>query len=401
MRGLILPLSVVLSPLAAMAAVQQGLAVLAPAYTAAAGLAPEAVGLVGGLSGLGSVWFFAATGAILPVLGPVRALIWACLLAAGAALLFLPASAWLIFLAAPLVGFGYAATAPAGSQILSAHTPRRLWGTLFSIRQSGVPAGAAVAGVLGAGLAAVADWRVGLAALAALPLLAALFLATRRAPFRPGPMEGRLRLRAVAAPGNLRRPFLVLAATPGLWRLVVASLGFAAVQGSAFTFLTTYLTDGVGLSLAMAGTLFATMQGASFLGRVAIGFLADRSGSTRGALLVLGPVSAGAAMLLTVASPTVPVAALFAGAIVIGASVATWNGLYLAEVAGLAEGTRVSEVTAAATFFTFLAYMATPPLFAAAVRLAGYDAAFFTVAALVLMTTLALLRRRGGGGRAR
>ena len=140
-KALIFPFLVVFLPQLALATVNHGVMVLAPLFTAAAKLPPEAVGLIGGLGGLGSVWCFASNSVILPSLRPMRALIFGCLLASTAVLAFTFAQVWLIYLAAPLVGFGYAISAPAGSQLLARHTPKERWGTLFSLRMAGVPAG--------------------------------------------------------------------------------------------------------------------------------------------------------------------------------------------------------------------------------------------------------------------
>ena len=81
MRSSILPLLIVLAPQIALAAVQSGVPVLAPAIVASQGMEPEAVGLLGGVMGFGSVWFFAANRSVTPVLGPLRALMAAAALA--------------------------------------------------------------------------------------------------------------------------------------------------------------------------------------------------------------------------------------------------------------------------------------------------------------------------------
>jgi MFS family permease len=392
MRGLILPMSVVMAPQIMLAAVQHGMAVLAPAFIAEAGLPPEAVGIVGGLSGAGAVWFFAANGALMPVLGPARALTLACLLSAFAACTILTGVPALIFMAAPLVGFAYAVTAPAGSQILAQSAPRHLWGTLFSLRMAGVPAGGAIAGLAGAGLAVAISWRAGLAAMAVLPLLCAGFLALAAGPWLGGPMKGRVRLRRLFAPDNLAAPFRMMRAQPALAQLTFASTGFAAAQSGALIFLTTYLTDSVGLSLALAGALYATLQGASFAGRIAVGVLADRIGSPRRMLVALGAASACGTALLTQADAGLPAWALFAGAAAAGCAMTTWQGLFLAEIAAAAGDGDVGAATSASTFFTFLAYMATPPLFGATAYAFGYHAAYLATGVCVAAAAVFLAR---------
>ena len=117
------PLTIVMLPLVALSVLQLGLPVLAPVFVEEAGLAPEAVGIIVGCMGFGSVWMFAANERITPVLGPLRALTVACLLGGAGTGLVMTGWAPALFPGAIMIGFAYAITAPAGSQILSAHTP--------------------------------------------------------------------------------------------------------------------------------------------------------------------------------------------------------------------------------------------------------------------------------------
>ena len=390
-KSLIFPFLVVFLPQLALATVNHGVMVLAPLFTAAAKLPPEAVGLIGGLGGLGSVWCFASNSVILPSLGPMRALIFGCLLASTAVLAFTFAQAWLIYLAAPLVGFGYAITAPAGSQLLARHTPKERWGTLFSLRMAGVPAGGAIAGIIGAGIAATYDWRLALVVILLPSLLCAGFLAVARHHLPDLPPKSRFRPLQIFNPALVISPFRVLTRIPGLGLMTMSSIGFAAVQGAVFTFLTTYLTHEIGLSILLAGGLYASMQLASFVGRIGIGFLADWVGSTHLVLAILGFCSALAVVLLMLMSQAMPVALLFLMAMLVGVSIATWNGLFLAEVSRVGADHDVSEATAASTFFTFISYMLSPPLFGLVVLYAGYDAAFGLVGIVVLIAAIGLL----------
>ena len=397
MRDSLLPLLVVLLPQVTLASLQLGVPVLAPAFVAAIGMPPEAVGLIGGLIGFGSVWFFAANRAVTPVLGPLVALVAACGLAAAGAVLMLTGLWAGVFAGAVAVGFAYGVTAPAGSQILSRHTPRRLWGTVFSIRQAGVPAGGAVAGLLGAGLAAAVDWRAGLAVLGALPLAAAGLLALAPARFRAGADGRRFRARALFAPANALSPFLTFRRMPRLVPVALASLGLGAAHASTLAFLTTYLTDGRGLALGLAGALYSTMHGASLAGRLVVGVIADRIGSTRLMLMAMAVASSLALVVLSAVDGVWPRPLLFAAAALAGMGISTWNGLYLAEVAKLAPADEVAEATAAVTFFTFAVYTVAPPAFAGLVWLGGYTAAWWVLAAVVLASAAALAR----GARAR
>lgn len=383
-------------PQVALSAVQMGLPVLAPALVAGLGLAPEMVGPIGGCIGLGSIWMFAANHSITPVLGPVRALALAGLLAVvGVALVV---SGWIpgILVGAVFIGFAYAVTAPAGSQILSTHVPRPWWGTVFSIRQAGVPLGGAIAGLLGTGVAVIYGWQAGLLCLAVLPALCIALPRLVPTTFRGGANGDPFRAADLIHPSILARPFATLRAMPHLKALTLASLGFATVQGSVFAFFTTYMIDGLGLGLAFAGTLFAVMQVASFSGRIGAGFVADRIGSLRLVLLAMSLAAATACLILSLLQADWSIPVLVVVAVFIGATAATWNGLFLAEIARCVPQDQVSAATAGVTFFTFVAYMLTPPSFALLVYLFDYQFAY-CVSACAALFSFACLRRSPAG----
>lgn len=384
MRSILVPLSFAMLPLLALSAVQLGLPVLAPALVADLGLAPEMVGPIGGCIGLGSIWMFAANNAIMPALGPIRALALAGLLSVLGVTLVISGWLPLILLGAVFIGFAYAVTAPAGSLILSDHVPKNLWGTAFSIRQAGVPLGGAIAGVLGTAVSVIYGWQLGLLCLALMPLICVILPVVAPATYRTGQPETGFRFAEIVKPSIFLQPARTLRTLPHLRRLTLASLGFAMVQGSVFAFFTTYMTDGLGLSLALAGTLFAVMQVSSFAGRICAGFLADHIGSLRKTLRGMSVASASACVVMAMMQESWPMPVLFVIVVCIGASAATWNGLFLAEIARVVRPDEVGTATAGVTFFTFVSYMLTPPLFGAIVYVAGYQAGYLAgcVAAL-------------------
>jgi len=394
MRSAMLPLAIVMLPQVVLSVLQLGVPVLAPAFIAEAGLAPEAVGLIGGCIGFGSVWMFAANARVTPVLGPLRALWIACLLSSFGA--FAIVTGWIgaIFPGAVLIGFAYAVTAPAGSQILSAHAPRPWWGTLFSIRQAGVPLGGAIAGLVGTGLAVAYGWRIGLGAMALIPLVCVVVLRLAPASYHGGASGAPFRLSALFNPAVVAGPFRTLRQMPQMRTMTLASLGFATVQGSLFSFFTTVLTDGLGFGLVLAGALYSTMQIISFAGRLAAGVLADWLGAIRPVLIAMSLSSAMACLMMAAMDASWPEPLLFAVAAFVGIAAATWNGLFLAEIARLSPPEQVSEATAGVTFFTFVAYMMAPPIFAGLSIAFGYQGAFLYCACAALGSFAVLVRTR-------
>ena len=386
-----LPFLCVLLPQMALAIINHGKLVLAPLYISAAGLSPETVGIIGGLSGLGSIWFFSANSVILPSFGPVRALIFGCFLAPFGAMLLLFHQPWLMFTAAVIMGFGYAVTVPAGSQILATHTPKRLWGTLFSIRMAGVPVGGAFAGLAGGSIASLYGWEIALLVIVLPAVATGLFVTIVRGKVRDSKERVKFKFFNLFNPLNLLSPFKVLKKVPGLPLITFVSIGYASIQGGVFTFLTTYLMTELKMPLVLVGGLYATMQVASIAGRISVGVLADRFFSPRSVLIILGLMGPFGIYILTILNNNFSPFFLFPGMALIGVSIASWNGLFMTEVTNLAQNHDISEATSASTFFTFLTYMLAPLIFGFIALSYGYKYAFYSVGAFGLASVVALL----------
>ena len=386
-----LPFLCVLFPQMALAIINHGKLVLAPLYISAAGLSPETVGIIGGLSGLGSVWFFSANNVILPSFGPVRALIFGCFLAPFGAMLLFFHQPFLIFAAAVIMGFGYAITAPAGSQILATHTPKRLWGTLFSIRMAGVPVGGALAGLAGGSIASLYGWEIALLVIVLPAVATGLFLTIVKGRVNDSKERVKFKFFNLFNPLNLLSPFKVLNKIPGLPLITFVSIGYASIQGGIFTFLTTYLMTELKMPLVLVGGLYATMQVASFAGRISVGVLADRFFSPRSVLIVLGLMGPFGIYILTILNNDFSPFFLFPAMALIGVSIASWNGLFMTEVTNVAHNHDVSEATSASTFFTFITYMLAPLLFGLIALSFGYKYAFYSVGICGLASVVALL----------
>jgi MFS family permease len=371
-------------------ALSLGLSVLAPMLMAAADMPPAAFGWISGAAGLGSVWLYMANSAFTVPLGPVKALIVAALVAIAGVALFATGTYALMIVGAILIGFAYATMTPAGSQLLADNTPPARRNRIFSLRQTGVPLGGVVAGVAGSAVAAQYGWRITLGAFAAFVLATSLPLLLAPRHFNETRPRARFRLGALFALSNLRQPFLTIATIPGLRLLALASIGFAAVQGVLNTFFVTFLANGLGYDLKLAGLLYAINQVASVAGRVVYGFVADALGSPLPVLCALSVLSAASALAIASLGSGWSVPALVAVAVFSGLAVATWNGLFMAEVASLAPE-RVSEAAAGATFFVFGTYVVVPPVAGLVITWFGYRAAFCMAALFVMVTGIALV----------
>ena len=389
-----------LPPLAAVVLMQivaafqsQSIWVLAPVLTHVAGVAPERVGELAGLTSLGSAWFFLSGTPILQRLGSLRALQAGAVLASASLLVFFAPWWPAMMLAALLVGIGYGPTTPAGSDVLARYTPPRHKSAMFSIKQAGAPLGGAVAGLLLPTVVILIGWQVALIATALLGLLAIVLVQrVRREMDADRDQNVALSARMLVSPANLRQPVQALALSPRLPLLTLASFCLAAIQGNLFSFGVTYLTDEIGLTLIQAGAASSAMLLAGMVGRVLMGWVADRTGSAIGVLTTLSVTATLSTLALSTIGPDWSYGAIVATFALTGIAATTWNGVFLAEVARIAPRGKVGVATAGTAFFTFMAYTAGPFVFAEAVHLVGaYGPVFAGTAGLGLLAGLSLV----------
>jgi len=355
--------------------------VLAPVAAVDFGVAPTAVGQWVGFSYMVAMFAGLASGTLVGRHGPVRILQIAVLgvalgLAVGAG-----AGAALLLLCGAFLGTAHGLVNPASSAILAVAAPVRMRSMIFSIKQTGVPVGGALAGMLVPVLLLWTSWQTAVLVLA-LGAAASLLVLV---PFRRGydgdrNPDQRLHVRGFAAPVAevwANRPILELALVSAL---------YSAVQMSFITYLVSYLKIELAYTLVAAGLVFSASQFAGALGRVLWGAMADHVFEPRVVLAALGMVTALCGIAAALFTAEWPFAAVFTVCVLYGATAVGWNGVFLAEVARLAPQGRVAIVTGGTQFFTFAGVLIGPPLFGAIASMTGsYGTGFILIAALPLL----------------
>jgi MFS family permease len=354
---------------------------LGPPLMARAGLAPESIGLVSAISAAGICWFLACGGAMLSHHGPIRTLqIGMACMALGLVVLSQPLGP-LGLLGALAIGFGNGPNTPAGSQILIRSAPPAHRNLIFSIKQAGVPLGGALAGL------AVAPLALAHGLSATLGMIMAILLACCLAvqPFRHA-LDGEKGAgqpgwaRALIQPAAMVRCVSALRAHPSLPMLTAVGASFSLMQACLTAFTATFIYARHDASLAEAGQVVALMQGASMIGRIALGWVADRMGHPLRHLGVQAIVSAVAVCLL-VAAGNQGQWMLYGAAALVGFTAIGWNGVHIAELAKVAPLHLVSSVTSASSLFGFLASVCGPLIFMMLVSWGGgYETAFHVMA---------------------
>jgi len=171
----------------------------------------------------------------------------------------------------------------------------------------------------------------------------------------------------------------------------VASFCLAFIQLCVSTFTVVMLVGEGGYTLVQAGLMLSVAQIAGVLGRIAWGWIADRSGDCMAALQYLTLVSVLCCAVIFFLTPGWPVwltALLYA---VFGATAIGWNGLYTAEVARRSPQGQVSLVTGGAMVWNFAGILTGPTAFTLLYKVIGsYTATFGAVIVVAILTLFAL-----------
>jgi MFS family permease len=372
--------------------------VIAPVAARDLGVAPQSIGLFVSIAYFGAMLSGLATGGLIARFGAFAVCQVAVVVAGIGLALGKLAVLPVVPLAGLLIGIGYGFVNPVSSHILARRTPPGVMALVFSIKQTGVPIGGAIAGAVAPTLVLALGWPDALPALGVACIAAAVVLLPARAVIADAP--------AAAEPAAARAPFTfrwrraldgmivpirLALAHPRLRDLSFVSFGYASAQLVFIAYFVSRLTLELGYSLVTAGFVYALAHGSGIVGRIVWGAVSDHWLSPRVTLTLLGVLSAVCAALTALFSDAWPIAAITAVAMLYGASAVGWNGVFLAEIARCAPPGQVGVATGGTQFFTFGGAMAGPPVFTALVSATGSYAlgfAFFAVVPLVIAVRL-------------
>ncbi len=309
--------------------------IIAPAIITDLGIDPAWAGVYVGLAAASSLAFQMGCGGFILRWGALRmsqlALVMLAVGLAAAAV----GPLFFFALSAIIGGGGAAVSTPASSHLLGRYSPPKQAPLVFSIKQTAVPAGLLLSGLVGPWLTAWLGWRATLEIAAAFCLVIAFALQPLRATFDGDRMPGRaFRLSDLWLSG------VVVARSPALRNLALACFAFNGLQTVFLGFFVIYLVE-VGYSLATAGAVFSLAMVVAVPARIFWGWLGSGIVSPR---VLMGALSLGMAAstgLLGLSGTGWPMALFAAVAICISLTAMSWHGVLLSEAARLApEGMR-------------------------------------------------------------
>lgn len=380
MKRVIVPVATMLVVQAMVSLSVLSLSVMMPAVASDLGIDPKLVGVFTAITyGVAASVALTSAAPILR-LGAVRVCQGALLMAAGGLALNASATVMATVIAVAFIGVAQGPINPASTHILTQRVPREWYSFVFSVKQTGVPLGFALAGIVMPLMLNELGWR-------AATLVAAAALAVAA-----------LGLEALRPSLDVKAP--LSGPSPGVWnsvRFVMAHdqlrvLGWSAlvyvIAQHTFTFyLVTYLYQHCDLSIVRAGFLLFVSQMVGTAVRLVLGGLGDRVPRILllagvGVAMALGAIATG---LLGPHSPPW----LIAGVVVAyGAVAISWNGVSMAEFAHLSPPGQAAAVSGVQTALAFSGAVIGPPLFGLIAVVADYRAAFFVVAACVMVAAV-------------
>ncbi len=364
------------------------IAVIAPAAAPAIGVKATYIGVFTAIVYTFAMISGTLAGAFIFRYGAIRVCQFTMLAAAAGMAAIALSSPPAAILSAVLLGLAYGPFNPASGHVLAGISPPKWRALIFSVKQTGVPVGGALAGAVVPLLVVLLGWQgaaliVGAVALIVMVLVQSLryTLDADRKPDWP------------LASASVLAPLKLVLSDRALRKFSIAGFAYSGCQVSVGAFFVVYLAQVLGMSLIQAGLVFAFVQAGGIFGRVFWGMIADRWVSARALLAGLGFAIAASLLMVARFDPDWALAPVMAVGFVLGASSFGWVGVYLSEITRLAPHGKIGEVTGGVQFVYFGGVVIVPPAFGAIVNLTqSYTVSFLIISALALITGFYLLR---------
>jgi len=363
-------------------------AVIAPAIIEDLRLDPAWIGVYFGLMALASLVTQLGCGSFIVRHGAFRvSQIALVMLSIGTALTALGTPLPLV-LSAIIGGGGGAVSTPPSSHLLSRVTSPRYLPLVFSIKQTAVPAGLLLAGVLGPPLTEWMGWRTTMLISAAACAVLVLVLQPLRRVFDTDRVPTR-----TFRFSDFRSTLSLVLATRRLRALSFACLAFNGLQSVMTAYFVIYLTT-IGYTPVAAGFLFSVAVAVAVPGRILWGWIGSSFVSPRVMMAGLALGMAGSAVLLAFCSAGWPTLLVGLVACALSATALSWHGILLAETARAAPEDMRGAVTGGVLSFGQVGGLTLPLIYSGFLDQTGsYGIGFIVCALPALLVGVQLLRR--------
>jgi MFS family permease len=364
-------------------------AVIAPAIIADLNLAPAWIGIYFGLTAIAALFVQLGCGSFIVRHGALRmSQVALLLLAAGTALLTL-GSPVLLILSAIIGGGGSAVSTPTSSHLLSRCSPPQYLPLVFSIKQTAVPAGLLLAGVLAPQFTEWTGWRTTMLICAAACAVFALMLQPLRKIFD----DDRVPTRTFRL-SDFRETLTSVLGTPRLRALSFACLAFNGLQTVVTAYFVVYLTT-IGYTPVAAGFVFSIAVAMAIPGRILWGWLGSGHVSPRLIMAGLSLGMAASVALLALCSASWPALLVGLVACLLSSTALSWHGILLAETARASPEDMRGSVTGGVLSLGQVGALGLPIMYSGLLEATGsYGIGFVMCAIPALLVGIQLLRQR-------
>jgi len=364
-------------------------AVIAPAIIADLRLAPSWIGIYFGITAIAALFSQLGCGSFIVRYGALRmSQVALVLLAVGTAFLTM-GSPWILVLSAIVAGGGAAVSTPTSSHLLSRCSPPQYLPLVFSIKQTAVPAGLLIAGILAPQFTEWTGWRTTMLITAAACFVFAIILQPLRKVFD----DDRVPTRTFKF-SDFKSTFNAVLATPRLRALSFACLAFNGAQTVITAYFVVYLTT-IGYTPVAAGFMFSIAVAIAIPGRILWGWIGSRYVSPRVVMAGLSLGMAGSAGLLALCDGGWPALAVGMVSCLISVTALSWHGILLAETARASPEDMRGGVTGGVLSFGQVGALALPVAYSGLLDTTGsYGIGFIVCGLPALFVGIQLLRQR-------
>lgn len=301
--------------------------------------------------------------------GALRISQWCLILMGGSLLVVSTGVLWLYPLGAVLLGMAAVST-PASSHILARVCPPRLAPVIFSVKQTGVPVGSLIGGLLLPFLLSISVYSAtfrtpihldayGTAFVAGL-IVYCVVLALQ--PIRAHFDADRDPTAKISFSGVSETMKLVIS-HPQLRDLSFGAFAFGGLQSIFAGFFILFMIDGLDYSETEAGSAFAIAAFTAVGARIFWGYLGSAFLSARLVLGGIGVLGGVASILTGFYDVRWSYTLILAVAILYNVTALSWHGVLLAEIARLTTPDKVGGVTGGVLAFTSIAMMIYPAIY--------------------------------------
>jgi MFS family permease len=298
-----------------------------------------------------------------------------------------------ILVGSTLIGFSYGMTNPAASHLLVKYSNPARRNLIFSIKQTGVPIGGVLAGLLSPVIAVHWGWQwaTGTVAICAFIFAVSIHPLCR---LWDGDKDPGVSLIHKPLDG-----FMMIWNNRPLRNLIPTGFLLSVIQMCLVTFLVVYLVEEIFINntnaTIIAGLMMALVQVSGVCGRLIWGWVADRFDDGWAILIVLSFVIAILTIIMVLIDPSWPMFSVYIIFIAIGLSALGWNGVYLASIVGLIDAKQVGKVTGASLAITYGGVFVGPAIFSSLYPLIGsYGQTYGLLAAVSLLSGYCVYRSR-------